>query len=139
MNQTIKTNHRPSQKQAYLDWLLQAADSYTHAATLTLKPYRTVLTPKGRFVISISPIEAQHNFVLFLKRLNSSMFGNAAKRYGKSVTVLPVLEGDGKIQLLHYHCAMGNFPAQLPTRAIDAKIISAWHQTPFGNECTGSG
>jgi hypothetical protein len=82
----------------------------------------------------LTDIEANRTFRLFLKRLNISIFGNTAKRYGKSLVVLPVLEGATTNKLLHYHCALGNFPSSLSSNAIEGKIKSAWHQTPFGNE-----
>jgi len=126
--------HDYAQKIAYYDWLLKDAASYTYAATLTLKPYRNIITVRGQYVEHLTTIEAQRNFRLFLKRLNQNLFGNAAKRFGKSVAVLPVLEGDGKTKLIHYHCAIGNFPAHIPASAIPAVIKCAWHQTPFGNE-----
>ncbi len=123
-----------AQKIAYYDWLLKDAASYSHAATLTLKPYRNILTVRGEYVEHLTTIEAQRNFRLFLKRLNQNLFGNTAKRFGKSVSVLPVLEGDGDTKLLHYHCAIGNFPSTMPAHAIPKVIKCAWHQTPFGNE-----
>jgi hypothetical protein len=134
MDHNQSLTHSQLERKAYLNWLLEDATSYTHAVTLTLKPYRTVLSPKGQLCIALTPIEAQQNFQFFLKRLNASLFGNQVKRYGKSVSVLPVLEGDGRDHLLHYHCAIGNFPAALPQRGIQAKIIASWHQTPFGND-----
>jgi hypothetical protein len=123
-----------AQKTAYYDWLLKDAASYSHAATLTLKPYRSILTVRGEYVEHLTTIEAQRNFGLFLKRLNQNLFGNAAKRFGKSVSVLPVLEGNGDTKLFHYHCAIGNFPSHLPANAIPTLIECAWQQTPFGNE-----
>lgn len=119
---------------AYFDWLLKDADQYTHAVTLTLKPKISVMTDKGLYFQTLTTSEAQKNFAHFIKRLNCALFGNAAKRYGKSVTVLPVLEANGQAQLLHYHCAMGQFPDHLPPAAIPQCIANAWHQTPFGHD-----
>ena len=116
------------------DWMLKHADQFTHAVTLTLKPYRIVATERGDVHQVLTAIEAQSTFGLFLKRLNVSLFGNAAKRYGKSVKVIPMLEGHASRKLLHYHCALGGFPADLCEKAITAKITSAWHLTAFGNE-----
>ena len=126
--------HDYAQKIAYYDWLLKDAASYSHAATLTLKPTRSLLTMHGLYFEKLTAIEAHNTFRLFLKRLNQNIFGNAAKRFGKSVSVLPVLEGDGDTKLHHYHCAMGNFPAYLPQDVIPNLIACAWHETPFGND-----
>ena len=125
-------NDRKFKKEA-LDWLLQSADSYTHAVTLTLKPYRIVLTENGQMREVLTRYEATRNFSYFLRRLNASLFGNSPKRYGKSISVLPMLEGEANQKLLHYHCALGNFPASLTEDEIQTKIVTAWHQTPFGN------
>ena len=117
-----------------LEWMLKHADQFTHAVTLTLKPYRIVATEIGDVRQILTPIEAQTNFRHFLKRLNAEVYGNATKRFGRSVTVMPLLEGQATHKLLHYHCALGNFPVELCAKAIEAKIASAWHQTSFGNE-----
>ncbi len=129
------TSEQIALRKAYIDWLLQNADMYSHAATLTLKPYRIVLTENGQFCQNLSQHEAKQTFRFFINRLNASMFGNKAKKpYSKTIFALPIIEGGYTDKLLHYHCAFGNFPTQLSNDAINARIISAWKQTPFGNE-----
>ncbi|WP_413439146.1 hypothetical protein ACFDAU_06310 [Sulfuriferula sp. GW1] len=118
---------------ASLDWMLKHADQFTLAVTLTLKPYRVVSTQKGDIREALTAIEAQRTFRQFLNRLNASLFGNA-KRHSKSVSVIPLLEGQATKKPLHYHCALGGFPADICDEAIAAKITSAWHQTSFGNQ-----
>jgi hypothetical protein len=119
---------------AYINWLAENSDNYSHAVTLTMKPYRNVLTPKGEIPELLTHYEAERNMRFFLTRLNAEVFGNHYKRRGKSLYALPVLEGVGGLTHLHYHCALGNFPQLLCETAIHAKIESAWKQTPFGNE-----
>ncbi len=70
----------------------------------------------------------------FINRLNCNLFNTAMRRNGASIAILPVLEGEATHKLLHYHCAIGNFPAALCDKAIAAKIKWAWQQTHFGNE-----
>ena len=71
----------------------------------------------------------------FINRLNAALYGNAAKRYGKSIAILTVLEGgEGTGKLLHYHCAIGNLPQRLCDKAVEGSIRGAWLQTGFGNE-----
>ena len=53
---------------------------------------------------------------------------------GKSIYVIPVLEGRATNKLLHYHCTIGGFPAHLNDEDILAKIKGAWHLTSFGND-----
>jgi hypothetical protein len=131
---TAMNTQRNALKTANFDWLSTHADANSYAVTLTLKPKRRVITEKGTYWERLTEIEARNNFHFFLLRLNHNIFGKAAKRYGKTVSALPVLEGDGRHTLLHYHCALGNFPSHVPLYAIAPLITSAWHQTPFGNE-----
>lgn len=115
------------------EFMQKHAEQFTHAVTLTLKPYRMVASEYGDLRQVLTPIEASANFRHFLKRLNAETYGNATKRFGKSVTAMPLLEGHATHKLLHYHCALGNFPVDLCEKGITAKITSAWHQTAFGN------
>ncbi len=128
------TERQLRQRAASIEWMLERADQFSHAVTLTLKPYRIVATDKGDVCQVLTDIEAKNTFRQFVKRLNISIFGNAAKRYGKSLNVIPMLEGKATKKSPHYHCALGGFPADLCEAAIAAKIASAWHLTAFGNE-----
>jgi hypothetical protein len=121
-------------RKASLEWMNENAEHLTHAVTLTLKPYRVVTTARGEFKQALTVIDAQRTFKQFLNRLNASVYKNAAKRCGKSVSVIPVIEGQATHKHLHYHCALGNFPATLCEKTIKAIIVSAWQQTEFGNE-----
>lgn len=121
-------------RQAHIDWMQQYANEFTHAATLTLKPYRVVPTARGEMRETITQSAASQDFSFFIRRLNASLFGHAAKRYGKSIVIMPTLEGLHNGKLLHYHCALGQFPTQLCEKAIEAKIREAWQKTRFGNE-----
>jgi len=128
------TNNEIALRNATLDWMLQQADSYTHAITLTLKPYRVVQTERGEMREALTKDNAKANMRHFINRVNNSMYGNAAKRYGKGISILAVIEGEATNKQLHYHCAIGNLPTTLNEQAIQSKITSAWHQTAFGNE-----
>ena len=128
------TESQLRQRTASIEWMLEHADQFSHAVTLTLKPYRVVATDKGDVSQVLTDIEAKSTFRQFVKRLNASVFGNAAKRFEKSLNVIPMLEGKATKKSLHYHCALGGFPAELCEKAIAAKIASAWHMTAFGND-----
>jgi hypothetical protein len=127
------TNDQLLLRAACFGFMQKHADRFSHAVTLTLKPYRIVASPVGDQRQVLTPIEASANFHHFLNRLNAELFGNAAKRFEKSVTAIPLLEGQATHKLLHYHCALGNFPIDLCEKGIAAKITSAWHLTAFGN------
>ena len=122
-------------RKATINWMLEQADSYTHAVTLTLKQARPVMTERGLIQDVLTKYSAIANMRHFINRLNAELFGNAAKRYGKSIAIVTVLEGGkGTGKNLHYHCALGNFPSRLSDRAIEGSIRGAWRQTNFGNE-----
>ncbi len=113
--------------------MLKRAEGYTHANTLTLKPYRTVMTERGEVREKLTIDEARANMRHFINRLNTAIYGNAVKRFGKRIAILPALEGaEGKS--LHYHCAISNLPETLSEAALHAKVKEAWQLTHFGNE-----
>ena len=116
------------------EWIAQGMRQCTYAATLTLKPYRNVMTEKGQIMQSLGVFEAQENFRHFLSRLNFNIFGNSAKRYNKRLIVIPALEGQVAPKLLHYHCGLGGFPAWLTEEQIRKEVILAWDKTAFGNQ-----
>ena len=51
---------------------------------------------------SLTPDEASANMRHFLNRLNQHVYGNAAQRYRKAVSVIPAIEG-GNGKRLPYH------------------------------------
>ena len=128
------TNNEHKLRKATLDWMLEQADCYTHAVTLTLKQSRAILTERGEVREALTKYNAIANMRHFINRLNAELYGNAAKRYGKSIAILTVLEGENTGKLLHYHCAIGKLPDRLSDKAIEGSIRGAWLQTGFGNE-----
>jgi hypothetical protein len=125
--------HQIKLREAQVEWMKGNAGHFTHAVTLTLKPYRTVINDRGQMRQTLSATEARHSFRLFLNLLNAAMFGHAAKRFKKSVAVIPVLEGQGTGKLLHYHCAIGGFRDEITEEQIRAVIVTLWRSTHFGN------
>lgn len=119
-------------QQACIEWMVQHKDAFTYAVTLTLKSYRRLENDRGQAVEQLTHLEAKRTFGYFKKRLNIALFGKAAKRYDRSFSVIPVLEGQGTNKRLHYHCAIGNLPAGLTIESFKAKVQEAWSNTPFG-------
>ena len=133
INTDMTINERELRKAA-VEWMLEQADSYTHAVTLTLKQTRTVLTERGHVREQLTKYSAKAAMRHFINRLNAALYGNAAKRYGKSIAIVAVLEGESTGKLLHYHCAIRNLPERVNDKAIEGCIRAAWKQTNFGNE-----
>jgi hypothetical protein len=125
--------HRLKLRETQIKWMKENACHFTHAVTLTLKPYRTVINDRGQIRQALTVTEARRSFRLFLNLLNAAMFGHAAKRFKKSVAVIPVLEGQGTGKLLHYHCALGGFRDGMTEEQIRAVIVTLWRSTHFGN------
>ena len=127
------TDNEYKQRKVTLDWMLEHADCYTHAVTLTMKQSRRILTDRGEMRDDLTVYSANANMRHFIRRVNCELFGNAAKRYGKSIAIVSSLEGVLTGKNLHYHCAIGNLPDRLCERAIEGSIRGAWLQTNFGN------
>lgn len=128
------TEDQKALQQACIEWMMHHKDAVTHAVSLTLKPNRILLNNNGATTVKLTDFEAKETFRFFVKRLNKSLFGNAASRFGKTVSVIPVLEGQGTNKLLHYHCAIGNVPDGMSVEALKTHIHAAWLKTPYGNE-----
>jgi hypothetical protein len=79
----------------------------------------------------LDDIKAQKNMRHFLNRLNRSLFGNAAKRYGKKVEVIPVLEKSPSGRL-HYHLTIKN-PNPSQPFIFQQKVKTCWFQTMFAD------
>ncbi|NIF55566.1 hypothetical protein F3J19_26335 [Burkholderia sp. Ax-1724] len=127
------TNKNEKLRQETQDWMCKHASNFTHAVTLTMKSRCEYMGPKGLMQRYLTEIEAKENFRQFIQCLNSIVYGNAAKRFGASVHVIPVLEGLATNKQLHYHCMIGNFRVGADEALIDSAIRTAWLKTDFGN------
>lgn len=70
------------------------------------------------------------NFRHFLNRLNKRVYGNAHKRFKKSISVIPVLEKPfyGRF---HYHLILEK-PAHIHQNTYELMIKECWKKTRFG-------
>jgi hypothetical protein len=73
---------------------------------------------------------ASETFRHFMKRLNHKILGSAAKRHGRRLKTVAVIEtnGDGR---LHYH-AMIDRPHYCPFEKFKEAIADQWQRTDFG-------
>ena len=92
------------------------------AVTLTMK-----LRASGR---ACDPVTASRNFRHFMNRLNRTVFGQAAKRYGKRLRVFPVLEQNREGRL-HYHAIIDR-PKWIGIAEFGAFVRENWLRTDFG-------
>ena len=61
----------------------------------------------------------------FQQKLNFAVFGHAAKRHGKTLKYLPVVEGERSGKRLHLHFAIGNLPKHVMFNQFDALVCQA--------------
>lgn len=92
------------------------------AATLTLK--QRIKQQK------IDPYIATSNFRHFLNRLNRQVFGNASKRLGRGLRVIPILEHDELVRF-HNHAVIDR-PQHVTFQDFKVQIECCWSKTTWG-------
>ena len=96
-----------------------------------INPFALTLTLKQRqFNKSLDLIQISVTLRHFLNRLNRAIFGNASKRYKKSIQFIPVIEY-GPDTRYHIH-AIIDCPTKLNESILQTKIQSAWNDTDYG-------
>jgi len=94
-------------------------------------PFALTLTLKQRqFNKSLNLIQVSITLRHFLNRLNRAIFGNASKRFNKSIQFVPVIEY-GPDTRYHVH-AIIDCPTKLNNITLQSKIVSAWNKTDYG-------
>ena len=121
-------------KTAIFNWLSQFDHALTHSVTFTINPVifhaidRYGKNPK--MLTSAQKMDmVKSNFNFFVQRVNTCVFGNASYRYGKTLLIIPVIEGQYQDGKLHFHCAVGVPADRLD--GIEKKILHAWRATPL--------
>ena len=70
------------------------------------------------------------NFRHFMNRLNQSFLKSGYRRYGKRLTVVPIIEGTRDVRP-HYHCIIDNpFPER--DREFVKTLKDSWNKTLLG-------
>lgn len=118
-------NALPTVKAATRTWVCGMANEFPLALTLTLK--RTIVeeTPKGTVRRAITKQDCERITQRFQQKLNFIVFGHAAKRHGKTLKYLPVVEGERGGKNLHLHFAIGNLPKHVKLNKFDALVCEA--------------
>lgn len=100
------------------------------AVTLTLRQCVDVPNGFSSVKLWLNETAAVQNFRHFLNKLNRSVFGKAACRYGKGIGCIPVLEGGGD-KRLHYHAIID---CPRPDLLTDFPLLIAdhWRSTQWG-------
>jgi hypothetical protein len=114
----------------YLDFFQKKPVPNPVALTLTLKQRVESNHPKGRFGENIDSVKVSENTRHFMNRLNQSVFGKGFTRYGKRLSVVPVIEGNSFIRF-HIHITLEK-PVHLDLDEFRTMIIKSWTKTKFG-------
>ena len=80
----------------------------------------------------LDKIKSYLNFKYFMNRLNTKIYGNSFKRYGKRIEVIPVLE-NSRDNRLHYHILIKR-PERISSIRFKFMIKEEWNKTKFGYE-----
>jgi hypothetical protein len=109
------------------DWLDRGDWSNWFAVTVTMR--RSFVSDTGeRSFITVE--RASQNLRHFLNRMNKAIFGNAYKRYGKRVQVIPVYEKDVDTHL-HFHLFIEK-PDRLSDLRFECLIRTNWIKSDWG-------
>ena len=118
-------NALPTQKQATRTWLNSLHKQYPVALTLTLKQFNLVKNANGAYIQKLDKDEVCRVARHFTQKLNQQVFGNSAKRYGKTLKYLVVVEGERTGKNLHLHLAIGDLPSHIKFNQIDEFVKNA--------------
>ena len=118
-------NALPTQKVATRNWLRSLHKNYPVALTLTLKQVIEVKNTNGIYYKKIDKDECRQIAKRFTQKLNQQIFGNSAKRYGKGLKYLIVIEGERSSKNLHLHMAIGQLPEHIKWNAMNGMVKNA--------------
>jgi hypothetical protein len=88
-------------------------------------------SPKGDIFVPLTRQEASQNHRHFLNVLNGRVFGKAAKRFGRRVNAISIMEGGGGGKRLHIHGII-DCPRQDLLSEFPAMVAEAWRRTQWG-------
>lgn len=95
---------------------------YPIALTLTLKQTVSVTNAKGSYKRAINVDDCKAVAKRFMQKLDKEVYGNAAKRYNKTLDYIAVCEGLHSDKHLHLHMRIGTLPTHVKLNQITHKI-----------------
>ena len=100
-----------------------------------MRDYLQQIDLKNPFAVTLTMNSVQwrshsQNFRHFMNRLNQSFLKSGYRRYGKRLTVMPIIEGTRDVRP-HYHCIIDNpFPER--DREFVKTLKESWNKTLLG-------
>ena len=119
-------------KTDYLDWFKSNQVPNPVALTLTLKQKIETDHIKGKFDFYLDDKRASENVRYFLNRMNQSVYGNSYRRFGKRLSVIPIIEGNTYIRT-HIHMILER-PDRINMIEYQKLIRKCWQNTSFGHQ-----
>lgn len=95
-------SYKKSAQAAIRDWLGNGRWHNPFAVTLNLKQATKIETDRGPSYVRLNEHYAAKNLRFFINKVTKHYHGNAGRRFGKRLPIVPVLEG-GNGHRLHYH------------------------------------
>jgi hypothetical protein len=96
--------------------------------TLTLKQARK--TDDGQRWIRTDEYQCRAAFRHFMRLLNRAVYGNAVRRYGKRVRILPILEKE-ELGRWHFHAAIEP-PSHIEPNRFAQFVCECWSKVDWG-------
>ena len=116
---------KTSVKAAAQLWLASISSNYPIALTLTLKQHIAYTSPKGIVRKRISRDDCEKIAERFIRKLDQQVYGHAARRYGKGLKYIVVVEGERTNKNLHLHMAIGDVPSHVRLNEMEMLISLA--------------
>lgn len=123
--QHIQLRNTITQKQATRDFLRSLHSQYPIALTLTLKQSYPITNAYGTYIQKLDRDEVRRIAMHFKHKLNQQIFGSSAKRYGKGLKYLMIMEGERTYKNLHLHIAIGEKPDFIKWNELDGLVRNA--------------
>ena len=117
-------------KSDYIDFFNNRRVPNAVSVTLTLKQRIESNDFRGRFGVTLDSIKVSENTRHFLNRLNQKVYGKSFLRFGKRLSVIPVIEGNAVIRQ-HVHMILER-PDYININDFELLIYECWSKTKFG-------
>ncbi len=114
-----------SVKECAIPWIGNLSKDYSIALTLTLKQVMTEVRPGGTVIYRINKDHCRQIAKRFIQKLNREAYGNSAKRYGKGLTYIVAVEGNGTSKHFHLHMMIGGIPTHVKLNQMNRLVRNA--------------
>lgn len=126
--------HVPTQKTATAGWLAAQSSQYQYAVTLTFVQKLHVSNAHGEYYRTTNREDIEKAVEKFQQKLNLLVFKNEARRRGRKLSYLPVLEGLRNTKHLHIHMSIGGSPSHILPSEFITLVKKAASLVPLCNQ-----